>query len=603
MFDVEEEIKPGQRLGRFEIVRPLGKGGMGAVYLANDTLLDVTVAIKVLDPSLATDEGFERFRREVLNARQVAHPGVCRIFDMHEEQGHFFISMEYVEGPTLQQVLVEAGVLPPAIAIAITRAICRAVGAAHQLSIVHRDLKPGNIIVRGRDRVSILDFGLSMAASMGRITEAGVALGTIHYMPPEAIRGENATKQSDIYATGVCLYECVTGRLPFEGSNVLELQSAILEGRMVPASRFVPGISEQLEACISKAMAVEPADRHGSMESFGAALRQADQNDVAGGDPTSARLPSAVDRLLTTRSEPLESDKRTAALGSLPAPLEDDQRTEAVQSYPNLPQVTAPAGVLGDSDRTEAVPALWDPLDMESSTEGNAPAADLRRRRRGNRTALLAASLTVGAAAGLVALFAVFGDGKDSSAAIEHTGGAADAAVAGAPGANPKFPIAIKPASAEPGPPDAATAAIGTPDAAPAPAPEQVAASPRERLVALGAKIRALKNNKGIIRGDSSSFDTHYRRLKQLSKKDAKLAEAEREGKRALATLRRISINQAFVKRKLGRFNKRFDRIDDSTLESKVIAIAQQAMSALDRKDFISANKLLNQGFEKIKNR
>ncbi|MFH1811934.1 MAG: protein kinase [Pseudomonadota bacterium] len=269
-------IRPGSQLGRFEILRALGKGGMGAVFLARDTLLDVPVALKVLNPSLAEGEGLERFRREVLLARRVTHPGVCRLFDMHSDSGVFYLSMEYIEGPTLQQVLREVGLLPPALAVSMLRAACLAMAAAHGHDVVHRDLKPGNMIVRGAARVAILDFGLSKARDTRNITAAGYQVGTVHYMSPEVVRGEEADKRSDIYSLGVMLYECLTGRLPFEGNNILDLQLNIVDGRAVPPRQFVPGLPANLEQIIQQAMQRDPAQRFTTCDALERALSSQD---------------------------------------------------------------------------------------------------------------------------------------------------------------------------------------------------------------------------------------------------------------------------------------------------------------------------------------
>jgi serine/threonine protein kinase len=272
--------KEGDRLGRFEIERKIGEGSMGIVYLARDTLLGIPVAIKLLSPAirLNDDESQDRFKREVLVARQVAHPGVCRLFDIHQEKDNIFLSMEYVAGRTLKSILQERRILPPAEAVEIMLSIAEGVTAAHELDIVHRDLKPGNIIVAEGGRVSILDFGLSKALKMASITRTGVQVGTVNYMSSEVLRGKVASVRSDIYSLGVILYECVCGRLPFEGNNIQQIGRAIETSQVIPPSELNPSVAPVLEQVILKAMSRDPDERYANVKLFISALKGARKN-------------------------------------------------------------------------------------------------------------------------------------------------------------------------------------------------------------------------------------------------------------------------------------------------------------------------------------
>ncbi|MBW1873347.1 MAG: serine/threonine protein kinase, partial [Deltaproteobacteria bacterium] len=204
---MEKLPKEGDLLGRFEIKSRLGQGGMGIVYLARDPLLNIEVALKVLKPQFVKSGNFERIQREVLLARKVSHPGICRLYDIHKEDETLFITMEYVAGPTLRSLIDSKGIVAIDQSVGLICDICDAIAAAHKLEVIHRDLKPGNIVVRGRTQISILDFGLAKAMNMSSITATDIHVGTFYYMSPEVLKGKQASVQSDIYSLGVILYE------------------------------------------------------------------------------------------------------------------------------------------------------------------------------------------------------------------------------------------------------------------------------------------------------------------------------------------------------------------------------------------------------------
>jgi len=272
---VLDDLEIGGRLGRFRVDRLLGEGGMGKVFAAHDTLLDVPVALKVLRSQAADREETDRFKREVLLARRVTHPGVCRLFDIHEADGQLFISMELVEGPTLHQLIQRTGGLGVERAVRLVRQVCEAMAEAHAQGVIHRDLKPGNIIVRPGERVCILDFGLSKAMDLASITRAGMRIGTMATMAPEVLWGKAATPRSDIYSVGAMLYEATTGRLPFEGTDVIGLGKLIRRGEVIPPSELEEDISPALEAAILRAISMEPAARFPDFRAFSAALTTA----------------------------------------------------------------------------------------------------------------------------------------------------------------------------------------------------------------------------------------------------------------------------------------------------------------------------------------
>ena len=213
--------------GRYELHRRLGRGGMAEVYLARDQLLDRPVAVKVLFPALATDQGFvERFRREAQAAANLQHPNIVSVFDWGEANGTYFIVMEYVEGHTLAEMLRDEGRLHPDRAAEITADIAAALGFAHRNRVVHRDVKPGNVLITRDGGVKVADFGIARALSDStdqNLTKTGSVMGTATYFSPEQARGAAVDPRSDIYSLGCVLYEMTTGHPPFTGDSAVAI--------------------------------------------------------------------------------------------------------------------------------------------------------------------------------------------------------------------------------------------------------------------------------------------------------------------------------------------------------------------------------------------
>ena len=302
-----ELLEPGAKLERFTIVRRIGAGGMGVVYLAHDSLLNADVALKVLSPPFARDKFFARLRREVLLARKVSHPSICRIFDLHELEGQHAISMEYIEGQTLDSYIREAGVIPLNMAVYMAQEVCRAMSVAHNLKIIHRDLKPGNIMLRQSKKISILDFGFARELDTESITGAGIRVGTVQYMSPEVLVGEQATTLSDIYSAGVILYHCVTGRLPYDKSNLLDMIEAIQTGGSIPPRKFNASIPSSLESIINKAITTNPKDRHRDFDEFDRVLKKVlkdlpEREDLSISYPWDGNIEKSVQALLNDSS-------------------------------------------------------------------------------------------------------------------------------------------------------------------------------------------------------------------------------------------------------------------------------------------------------------
>jgi hypothetical protein len=281
-FGYEAQYVPGTTLiHRYRIVSPLGKGGMGEVYRVEDLKLGQTVALKFLPRSLARDaEALARFTREVRMARKVSHPNVCRVFDMGEADGQTFLTMEYVDGEDLASLLRRIGQLPQAKGLDIARQICAGLAAAHEHGIVHRDLKPANIMLDGRGRVRITDFGLAAVSLEPDTIEARA--GTPGYMSPEQLSGAPITAQSDLYSLGLVLYEIFTGKRPFDAQTSNEVLHQREEGKFALPSQYVKEIDPLTERIIMRCLERDPAKRYASALQLAATL--------PGGDPLTAVL-------------------------------------------------------------------------------------------------------------------------------------------------------------------------------------------------------------------------------------------------------------------------------------------------------------------------
>jgi hypothetical protein len=272
---------PGAVLAeRYRIIGLLGRGGMGEVYRADDLKLGQPVALKFLPPRFAAEKDrLERFYAEVRIARQVSHPNVCRVYDVGEIEGQHYLSMEYVDGEDLASLLKRIGRLPSDKALEIARELCAGLAAAHDRGVLHRDLKPSNVMVDGRGRARITDFGLAVAASE---VQEGEVSGTPAYMAPEQLLGKGASIRSDIYALGLVLYELSTGKKAFDAASLDDLRRKHTEETPTAPSSVAPGFDPGVERVILRCLEKDPASRPSSVAQVAAAL--------PGGDPLAAAL-------------------------------------------------------------------------------------------------------------------------------------------------------------------------------------------------------------------------------------------------------------------------------------------------------------------------
>jgi len=277
---------------RYEIGDRLGSGGMSTVYRATDRVLERTVAVKVLADHLSDDEKFvARFRREALAVARLIHPNIVQVYDTGVDDGRHYIVMEYVDGRSGAQLLQTQGTLGSDTSVSIGVQACAGLEYAHRQGIIHRDVKPGNLMViggpagkrrkgtsshdppTGEMTVKLTDFGIARAAEQTRLTQVGSVVGTAAYLAPEQARGEEATASADVYALGVVLYQLLTGRLPWEGSTLAELQIRRENESPLPPTSYDSSVPETLSDAVLAALAGDPAERFGSARDFSQALR------------------------------------------------------------------------------------------------------------------------------------------------------------------------------------------------------------------------------------------------------------------------------------------------------------------------------------------
>jgi eukaryotic-like serine/threonine-protein kinase len=270
------DLAPGTRFGgRYEILSVLGAGGMGVVYKARDVELDDVVALKMLRASALVDsEQLERLKSEIKLARRITHPNVLRTFDFGEHDGMPYISMEYVRGMTLRYLLKQAGRLPYSAALRIARQLCAGLAAAHEVGVLHRDIKPENLILEASGNAKLMDFGIARPTRRSEPgqTAPGTFVGTPHYSSPEQLAGEEVDERSDIYSSGVLFCEMFCGRLPFTGSNTMEIYLAQMQQEPIKPTEHWPDMPPPLEALILRCIARDPATRYQNAPELAAAL-------------------------------------------------------------------------------------------------------------------------------------------------------------------------------------------------------------------------------------------------------------------------------------------------------------------------------------------
>jgi serine/threonine-protein kinase len=366
--------------GRYRLDRRLGAGGMSTVFLALDTVLERQVAVKLLAEHLADDEVFVmRFRHEALAAARLQHPNIVQVFDSgQDESSHrHYIVMEYVDGPSCADLLREHGQLGIEDTVRIVVEACHGLDYAHRAGVVHRDVKPGNLLISNETgAVKLADFGIAKAAEQTRVTQVGSVLGTAAYLSPEQATGKEAGPASDIYSLGVCAYQLLTGRLPYEYSSLTELALKQQNEGFEPIRRFRSEVPDELDRAILICLARDPESRYKSALELAEALEAGVDGDV-----------TSVTRRLESRIAAGAEDA-TQALA----------RTQAVRSQ-DMPPHAMP-------DHTQSIP----PAARRRQAAQPARRRNESRRRWGN----FIAGLAILAAGALVALAIIQASGSPS---------------------------------------------------------------------------------------------------------------------------------------------------------------------------------------------
>ena len=250
---------------RYKIIRTIGEGGMANVYLAYDTILEREVAVKILRGDLADDEKFvRRFQREANAASSLKHPNIVEMYDVGEDDGKYFIVMEYINGKTLKSLIKKRGALTLEEVMDIMLQLTSAVACAHDSYIIHRDIKPQNVMILEDGRVKITDFGIAMALNSNELTQTNSVMGSVHYLPPEQANGSGSTIKSDIYSLGILMFELLTGKLPFKGENAVEIAIKQMKEPIPSIIDINPNIPQSVENIVLRACAKNPKNRYDS---------------------------------------------------------------------------------------------------------------------------------------------------------------------------------------------------------------------------------------------------------------------------------------------------------------------------------------------------
>ena len=278
-------LQSGEQIDQFTILNKLGQGGMSDVYRARDAQDGREVVLKFPHEEMTGDPAsYERLRREIQIGQILSHPHIQKLYQLADAGERTYLVLEYIDGMTLRDALGRAGPLPPTRAVALIGQIADALVYAHANGVFHRDLKPENVIVRPDDCAKVMDFGIAFVEGARRVTWGRLSgeVGTPDYMAPEQIKGSRGDQRTDIYALGMMLYECIAGRLPYDGDNALAIMNQHVTMSPPPLSEFVRDVPLALEETAMKAIRRDPANRWPTMAAFAEALRNPAQVDAMG---------------------------------------------------------------------------------------------------------------------------------------------------------------------------------------------------------------------------------------------------------------------------------------------------------------------------------
>lgn len=453
----------GRVVGNFRILEKIGEGGMGAVYRANDEMLDREVAIKAIRPELAREPQIvERFRAEARILARVNHPAIATIYTFFHEGGELFLAMEYVDGRTLAEVIADHGAMPWPQAVRLLSTALEGIAQAHRAGIIHRDLKPDNLMLTEAGTLKVMDFGIARMAGSSHLTQTGLLVGTLRYVAPEQIRGEEVDQRTDIYALGAVLFQMLTGRVPFEGPTDFAILKAQLEDAPVPPSSLVPGLPGWLDQAVLKALEKDPAARFQTVDEMRSFLGRQD----AGATAVQAEL-AAETLVLPPRSPTSDSTRASAAT------VETD-RTRLPPGPPPLPAAVAPPPVPSSSYRP-VQGVGWKRAAITALVLAAVTAAGLFLwSRRGTEGAPAAAGPPVSPAGGPATAVAI----EPEPAPESNAGGSSSASPTAA--TQPPRPAPAREAQKVPGPANPPTSSAHSPGPAKATAEEEPRQAPAE---------------------------------------------------------------------------------------------------------------------------
>lgn len=310
----------GKVVGSYKIIEKIGEGGMGAVYRAVDVMLEREAAIKAIRPDLAREPQIaERFHAEARTLARLHHPAIAMIYSFFHDGDDLYLAMEYVRGTSLSKVLRDGGRLPWETAVPLLASAFDGIEQAHRTGVVHRDLKPDNLMLTEAGTLKVMDFGIARVVGSSHLTRTGLLVGTLRYMAPEQIRGEEVDRRTDIYSLGTVLYEMVTGHTPFQGGSDYAILRAQIEDVPAPPSETVLGLPEWLDQAILKTLAKDPRERFQSVAELHTFLAQhAALSTAPLAAAPGAVAPTVVMPTPPPASEPTRPDRVAAGVGHAP---------------------------------------------------------------------------------------------------------------------------------------------------------------------------------------------------------------------------------------------------------------------------------------------